>query len=147
MPLSYFDGKSHPLMNKHGKCLAVETTGVKSPVENGAKLIQANCNPIEKGQFWKWDRKLELLCNEWNKCLSVPFKLNFGSRASFVFHWDFYQSNGVALKKWLVKDTAQFIHMGFCLAIEGNSDSHGVGAITEICNSESKSQIWSFALY
>ncbi len=102
MPLGHLDGKSYLLMNKHGKCLAVETTGIKNPAENGAKLIQANCNPLEKGQLWKWNRKLELLCNEWNKCLSVPFNLNFGSRASFVFHWDLNQSDEVPFKKWVL---------------------------------------------
>ena len=134
-------------MNKHGKCLAVETTGIKHPAENGAKLIQANCNPLEKGQLWKWNRKLELLCNEWNKCLSVPFKLNFGSRASFVFHWDLNQSDEVPLKKWVLKDNAQFLHMGYCLSVEGNSGAHGVLAMTELCNTDNKGQIWSFAWY
>ncbi len=51
MPLSYLDEKSHPLMNKHGKCLAVKTTGIKSPAENGVKIFQADCNPSEKGYF------------------------------------------------------------------------------------------------
>ena len=134
-------------MNKHGKCLAVETTGIKNPAENGAKLIQANCNPLEKGQLWKWNRKLELLCNEWNKCLSVPFNLNFGNRASFVFHWDLNQSNEVPLKKWVLKDTAQFLHMGYCLSVEGNSGAHGALAMTELCDTEIKGQIWSFAWY
>ena len=131
-------------MNNHGKCLAVETTGTIKPSENGAKIIQADCDPSEKGQLWTWDRMKKLLCNDWNKCLSVPFNLG-GGLTKDVFHWDLIKDE--RRQQWAALSTHQFVNVGSCLAFEGNSDAHGVRAITNYCKDSDKGQIWTFAWY
>ncbi len=129
-------------MSKHGKCLAVETTSAIKPSENGAKIIQADCDPSEKGQLWKWDRMKSLLCNDWSKCISLPFNLSQG-RTSNVFQWEII--DGEKHQKWVAINTGQFLNFGWCLAFEGNSNDHGVRAKTEYCNDNENGQIWSFA--
>ena len=142
MPLNHRDGRSYLLINKHGKCLAVETTGIVSPADNGAKIIQADCNPSEKGQLWKYDQEKDSLCNDWRKCLSLPFELS-GDGTSDVFQWDLIE--GKQSQQWAALNTGQFLNGGWCLAFEGNSNAHGVRAKTEYCNDNENGQMWSFA--
>ena len=130
------------LQNKHGKCLGIETKGKRNPSENGAKVVQANCNPSEKGQLWKWDTNTNFLCNDWLKCISVSFNQG-GYRAYDLFHWD--TIIGVTkYQKWNVVNSVQFQNGGWCLASENNSDDPGVPAITAKCNDEEEGQMWSF---
>lgn len=144
--LNHRDGKSYPLINLHGKCLAVETAGTKSPADNGAKIIQAECNPSEEGQLWKYDQEKQILCNNWSKCLSLPLDNNQQRSNSDVFHWDLIE--GENRQKWTAWNTGQFNNNGsWCLAFEGNSNSHGVRAKTGNCNDLEDGQLWSFARY
>lgn len=134
-------------MNDHGKCLAVETTGKIHPSGNGAKIVQSTCNPYEKGQLWKYDEKSNSLCNDWNKCISTPLHLK-GGKADKVFHstfvdWETHQ-------KWTLGSTkykGMFINLGWCLAIEKNSDASDTRAITKTCKPGEKGITWSFAQY
>jgi len=137
--LDHPDGRSYPLKNKNGKCLAVSTAGDKKASENGAKIIQSNCNPLEKGQMWKWEGKH--LCNDWGKCLSVAKKTPGGK--SYVFQRDFNGSE--KHQKWTgLKKMGLLINMDSCLSIVGNSDVNGEEAITEACNEKENGQVWSF---
>jgi len=143
--LRHSEGKSYPLMNGHGKCLAVETTGKIKPFENGAKIVQSTCNPTEKGQLWKYDEQKRLLCNDWNKCLSIPFNHSFGKTSDF-FQWDLIA--GEKRQNWRPSNNNQLkAFVGFSLAIEGNSDGNGIRAFTNNCNANEKGQIWSFVQY
>jgi len=126
-------------MNKHGKCLAVETVGKSNPSENGAKIVQSTSNPTEKGQLWKYDQRKFTICNDWNKCLSLPFIYKNGKTSDLIAD----EQDHI----WMASNTNQFIILGFCLAFEGNSDGNGVTAITNYCNESEKGQIGSFVQY
>lgn len=118
-------------------------TGTIKPSENGAKIIQADCDPLEKGQLWKWDRIENRLCNDWAKCLSLPFDHPEG-KTSELFQWDIIDREKSQI--WIALSENQFLNiMGWCLAFEENSDSHEVRAKTDYCNDQEKGQIWSFA--
>ena len=132
-------------MNGHGKCLAVETTGKIKPSENGAKIVQSTCNPTEKGQLWKYDKRKGLLCNDWNKCLSIPFSHDSRKTTDIVFQWDVMAEEEHQI--WRAINTNQFVNLGFCLAFEGNSDGNGPRAVTNYCNENEKEQTWSFIQY
>lgn len=142
LPLPHPFDTYFPLMNTNGKCLAVETTGTIKPSENGAKIIQADCNPSEKGQRWKWDRKNETLCNEWNKCISSPFNQKWGQTFD-VFHWDLADPKNCS-QIWLLSNVGKIVHSRLCLTFKGNSDAHGAKAFTDFCNI---AKIWSFYRY
>lgn len=131
-----------PLMNTNSKCLAVETTGHIKPSENGAKIIQADCNPSEKGQRWKRDRENQAICNDWNKCISSAFNQSWGPTFD-VFHWDRIDPKNSS-QLWLLSNTGEIIHYGFCLTFKENSDIHGAKAFTDFCNI---GKIWSFYRY
>jgi len=142
LPLDHAEGTSYPLMNKHGKCLAVETTGKVRPYENGAKIVQSTCNPTERGQLWKYDTEKLLLCNDWKKCLTFPFNLEWGP-TSDVFQWD--RISREKHQQWDGRFGAhRFLIFGYCLEIEGNSDGNGQRAITRMCGYGEKGQTWSF---
>ena len=131
-------------MNGHGQCLAVETTGKIHPSENGAKLVQSTCNPYEKGQLWKYEEKSKSLCNDWNKCLSTPFDLN-GGRTENIFHSTFIP--GETRQEWWSgsgNNGGIFIQLGWCLAIQQNSDANKARSITNYCKPDEKGQNWSF---
>jgi len=70
MELNHRDGRSYLLRNEYGQCLAVRTNDNKKPNESMATMFQSNCNPLEKGQLWKFDSQ-DFLCNEWKKCLTA----------------------------------------------------------------------------
>ncbi len=144
LPLDHNEGKSYPLMNKHGKCLAVETTGNINPSENGATIVQSTCNPTEKGQLWKYDQRKFTICNDWNKCLSIPLS-NEGWKTVDVFQWDRHAGR---TQLWIAIYGNQFSMAGFCLTSEGNSDAaERVRAVTNSCDAKEKGQIWSFVQY
>ncbi len=46
LSLDHYEGKSYPLMNKHGMCLAVETVGKLLSLSNGTLLLE---NKIKSG--------------------------------------------------------------------------------------------------
>jgi len=121
-------------------CLAVMTTKTKKSEENGAKIIQANCDPSKKGQNWKWENRggVNRLCNAWDKCL---FNMNFGRNSNIQHlqripcirqHW--HQNNNPGLIK----------NDFFCLAVDKDSKAHGAAIITTDCNPAEKGQIWAF---
>jgi len=131
-------------MNGNGQCLAVETTGKIHPSENGANIVQSTCNPYEKGQLWKYEEKSKSLCNDWNKCLSTPFDLKRG-KAENIFHSTFIPDE--AHQKWSSgsgKYKGIFFHLGWCLAIQQNSNASEIRAITNNCKHDEKGQIWYF---
>ena len=137
--LDHTDGRSYPLKNKNGKCLAVSTAGDKKASENGAKIIQSDCNPFDKGKMWKWEGKH--LCNDWGKCLSVPNKTHGGKYN--VFQWEYHGSD--KHQKWAVlKKMGLLINMDSCLSIVENSYVSGAEAIIEACNEKENGQVWSF---
>jgi len=129
-------------MNKHGKCLAVETTARIKPSENGAKIVQSTCNPTEKGQLWKYDKHISAVCNDWNKCLAIPIGRKY-ERASAIFQWDLF--SGEKHQIWALHNINHFANLGNCLSIDGTSDHNGLNAITYYCHDvNDKGQFWSF---
>jgi len=54
--------------------------------ENGVFAIQSICNTKEKGQLWKW-KNISRLCNDWDKCLTVDFKVKEGM-STRILHYD-----------------------------------------------------------
>jgi len=134
-------------MNGHGKCLAVETTGKIHPSENGAKIVQSTCNPYEKGQLWKYEKNSRSLCNDWNKCLSTPFNLGAGDIDENVFHSTFIP--GEKHQKWYPSGDykGRLAHLGYCLAIQEDSDANETRAITNLCRPDEKGLFWSFVQY
>ncbi len=138
--LGHTDGRSYPLKNNHGKCLAASSTGGQMPSENGTKIIQSNCNPLEKGQMWKWVGKH--LCNDWGKCLSAS-PIRTPSGAFSVFQLDFNGND--KHQKWNgLKKKGLLINTDSCLGIAGNSDVIGAEARTDACNEKENGQVWSF---
>ncbi len=131
-------------MNENGKCLAVETTGTINPAENGAKIIQATCDPSENGQLWKHDQRTQRLCNEWKKCLSIPFNV----RLDVVIPFDLVQwepVDGQTRQKWPQFDN-QFLSGGMCLAFQGDVNSAGakLGYCYNRKGSKEKGTTWKF---
>lgn len=60
------------MVNFHGKCLAV----FDDHNVNGVKIVQADCDPSQRGQLWIQEPDSNLLCNGWGKCLFMPVFLN-----------------------------------------------------------------------
>lgn len=116
--LDHTDGRSYPLKNNHGKCLAVSTTGPKKTSENGAKIIQADCNPLEKGQLWKIDNNK--ICNDWNKCVTVPIEWENNMNYE-IFQWEYI--DGDHRQEWMPNPKRQvFFHLGLCLSVNVKSN-------------------------
>lgn len=130
------------LKNGNGKCLAVETTGTINPNENGAKIIQANCDPSENGQRWEYDQGKELLCNAWKKCVSIPFDrrtdLVSTTNPFVLVQWD--PVDGEKRQKWYWRNN-QFLSIGMCLTFQG--DTNSPGAILGYCYNDD----WSGKFY
>lgn len=132
------------LMNDNGNCLAVETTGTINPDANGAKIIQANCDPSQKGQLWKYDKQTQMLCNGWGKCLSIPFNVRLDAVIPFdLIQWD--PVDGQIRQKWSQLNN-QFYSTGMCLAFPGYRQTPG--AILGYCmkndGSKEKRTTWTF---
>ncbi len=132
------------LMNDNGKCLAVETTGTINPAENGAKIIQAKCDPSEKGQLWKYDQGTQLLCNDWGKCLSIPFDVSLDKGIIFnLIQWE--PVDGQHRQKWFQLSN-QIRSIGMCLAFRAYNNPPG--AILGYCYKRDGSQengtMWNF---
>lgn len=118
IPLDHTDGRSYPLKNSLGKCLAVSTTGSQKPSENGAKLIQADCNPLEKGQLWKIINNK--ICNDWKKCVTVPIQWEKNMKYE-IFHWEYI--DGDHRQEWSPMARRQvFLHLGWCLSVNVESN-------------------------
>jgi len=149
--LTYKEGKSYPLKNELGKCLAVSKLGSKEPSENGAKLIVADCNPSEKGQLWKWNVN-NRFCNDWNKCITIypEWKRVYTDN---ITQWD--NDDGKPFQFWLPGPLIAGIggsqlanQYGWCLSnAQIISNQVEVSATVELCDVRKKGQLWSFYLY
>jgi len=109
--------------------------------ENGAFVIQSICNPKEKGQLWKW-KNFSRLCNNWDKCLTVDFKVKEGM-STYIMHSD--MNGGKKQQKWYITGNEQLKNpMGYCLGVASNSDSPGARLETKVCEKKEKGQLWYF---
>ena len=118
------------LKNGHGKCLAVDTTNFDSS-ENGALIIQSNCNPTEKGQLWKLvQNKYQNLCNAWNKCLSPPLNYAHGDITSSLIQDEKKDSPN---QHWIFINGNKVYNNGRCLSSKKNSGNERAALISDSC--------------
>ena len=138
-PLNHKLDKTLLVRNNHGKCLAVDTHGERNPAENGAKIVQSDCNFSEKGQRWKIQNNR--VCNDWNKCITTSFEYKSGS-ITFIVHWD--PVNDERRQMWSVSGKNHFYNIGHLLGISKDSDKTGAEAITDYSDERKKGQFWYF---
>lgn len=146
------DRRSYLLRNEHGKCLAVKTTASKKSNEAMATIVQSNCNPLENGQLWKFN-PLNLLCNEWEKCLTV-FSVNPETKTHiFMFQDDPIHdlAEERQSQKWFgtgVRTQLRSALFNYCLGVVENSGANGAMTTLAPCTkSGEKGQLWHFAWY
>ena len=121
-------------------CLGVLSDEKKKSEEDGAQIIQAKCNPTEKGQNWKYDKSdVVRLCNAWNYCI---FNDKF-DKNELIQHYHRISSD--KRQEWMkLKGSSSEVNLGFCLAIDKDSNAHGAAIITTDCDSKEKGQRWNF---
>ncbi len=129
------------LKNGHGMCLAVENDGVISPSENGALIIQSDCNQLEKGQHWKLTNDYHL-CNRWNKCLSIPLNTTPGDITSSIIQDEYHQNS--EHQNWKHGKSGILFNNGRCLSTIKNRRNKGTGVQSYECNFQLEGQIWTF---
>jgi len=119
----------------------VKTKGDLYTAQNGDQIIQSVCNPSEKGQLWK--RNGDLLCNDWNKCISTSPQQKLGSKTSFVVHWEL--KNEDQRQQFRGNNENNLINLRNCLGIKNDANYSGAEAKTGFCNKKEQGQIWQFA--
>lgn len=117
----------------------MNTNGEIDPSENGARIIQSECNVAEKGQLWQL--KENRLCNDWDKCISTPLKQDHGSR-TFVIQWDPIKEEKRQI--WKATHTNKLLNGGYFLGISDDSNKVGAEAKTVYYNEKEKGQVWYF---
>ena len=152
MELNHRDGRSYLLRNEYGQCLAVRTNDINKPNESMATMFQSNCNPLEKGQLWKFD-SFDFLCNEWKKCLTA-FSVKPGSKTRIVMFQDdpkYDLAEERKSQKWFgtgIRTQLRSALFNYCLSVVDNSNAIGAMATVAPCTKpEDKGQLWHFAWY
>jgi len=134
------DSSFRQLKNGHGMCLAVETNGFINPSQNGALIIQSDCNSSEKGQYWKVTNDFHL-CNQWNKCLSIALNDKPGKITPIIIQDEHKNSEH---QDWVHGNNGILYNKGRCLAIENNKRNKGAAVQSNSCNFGLEGQIWTF---
>jgi len=136
-------------MNSHGKCLLPETFDFYQ--RTGEKLIQNVCNTFsgsDNGNQWsllrgdKYGGGIRLSFSRY--CVSFGGYLKGASKYALFYGRD---KGGCGNEKWKAKvleNGIQFVSGNQCLAIEGDSAENGRFAMSAVCDSEQKGQMWSF---
>lgn len=138
------DKISLQLKNDFRKCLAVSKLGTAKSSENGAKIIVTDCNPLENGQLWNFDKNSKRICNGWNKFLSIPNDLKNKKYTDDIFQWD--DVAGRESQSW-VSYGRQFMNIqsGSCLSVANvSSNQKETPAVVELCDGFRREQLWTF---
>ncbi len=81
------------------------------------------------------------LCNDWNKCLSIPLNSTPGDITSSLIQDDNKFSTH---QRWGFLNGIQLYNNGRCLASKRNSGNDRTPLITDSCNSLHEGQKWFF---